>query len=209
MNELIVSYQPFKITPQAINESMTRNNGRLIVEGILQTCNQRNHNNRIYERDILEREVDEYIKSQIKENRALGELDHPDSTIINLANVSHNIKEIWWNGDDVMGKIEILDTPAGKILTALFKAGILVGISSRGMGSVTQVDENTYSVNEDYKLLCWDFVSNPSTRNAFTRPIGITEGYIPENHVDRYHNANTIITDILCTNTGVCECYFK
>ena len=124
----------------------------------------------MYPRNILEREVNNY-QTLIKERRALGELDHPDSSVINLKNVSHNIREIHWEGDDVVGTVEILPTPSGNILKELLRAGILLGISSRGMGSVTNIGEGKVKVEPDFELIGWDFVSNPSTHGAFMTPM--------------------------------------
>jgi hypothetical protein len=141
-------------------------NGIVLVKGILQRANAQNQNGRVYPREILEREVEKY-QQLIKERRALGELDHPDSSVINLKNVSHNIKECKWEGDDLVGIVEILPTPSGNILKELLKSGIRLGISSRGMGSVEQIGENKVKVGQDFELLGWDFVSNPSTQGAF------------------------------------------
>jgi len=148
------------------------------------------------------------MEGPIKENRAMGELDHPESSVINLQNVSHNIKRCWWEGDDVMGDVEVLPTPAGNILKALFASGITVGISSRGMGSVSEnLAEGTVEVQDDFELLCWDFVSTPSTHGAFMTPKGraLQEGkvIVPE---FKYTNVNNIIRDIICDNTGTCQC---
>ena len=122
MVQTLIDTQIFKISPQAITEALKTENGNLIVEGRLQSAEVENGNGRSYPKKILEREVNNYIEGPIKENRALGELDHPDSSIINLKNVSHNIKNIRWDGDDVIGTIEILPTPSGNILTQLFKS---------------------------------------------------------------------------------------
>jgi len=198
---LLTEYLPFKYNQQSINESIN-NNGKLIVTGVLQRANAKNHNGRIYPKAILEREVQKYINTEIKENRALGELDHPDSSVINLKNVSHNIIEMRWNGDDVIGTVEVLNTPSGNILKELFKAGVTLGISSRGMGSVQQVNEDTSEVQDDFSLLCWDFVSNPSTHGAFLYPI--KEG--KENNLnENYQYANELIRDIICELAGKCE----
>jgi hypothetical protein len=124
----------------------------------------------VYPKSILEREAKKY-EQLIKERRALGELDHPDSSVINLKNVSHNIREIHWEGDDLVGTVEILPTPSGNILKELLNAGILLGISSRGMGSTKPVGDNKVEVQEDFELVGWDFVSNPSTHGAFMRPM--------------------------------------
>lgn len=144
--------------------------GRTLVKGVLQRAGAENQNGRVYPRPILEREAKKYLQF-IKERRALGELDHPDSTVINLKNVSHNIREIWWEGDDLCGTVEILSTPSGNILKELLKAGILLGISSRGMGSTRPLQGNKVEVQEDFELIGWDFVSNPSTHGAFMVPM--------------------------------------
>ena len=144
--------------------------GRTLVKGVLQRAGAENQNGRVYPKGILEREVNKY-QQLIKERRALGELDHPDSSVINLKNVSHNIKEVHWEGEDVVGTVEILPTPSGNILKELLRAGILLGISSRGMGSVTNIGEGKVKVQDDFELIGWDFVSNPSTHGAFMVPV--------------------------------------
>jgi hypothetical protein len=150
-----------------INEDAS---GRTLVKGILQRAGAENQNGRIYPREILMREAKKY-ETLIKERRALGELDHPDSSVINLKNVSHNVREIHWDGDDLVGTVEILPTPSGNILKELLRAGILLGISSRGMGSVTNIGEGKVKVGDDFELIGWDFVSNPSTHGAFMTPL--------------------------------------
>jgi hypothetical protein len=145
-------------------------NGRTIVKGVLQRAGAENQNGRVYPKDILIREAKKY-ETLIKERRALGELDHPDSSVIELKNVSHNIREIHWEGDDLVGTVEILPTPSGNILKELLRAGILLGISSRGMGSTKPMEGNKVVVGEDFELIGWDFVSNPSTHGAFMRPM--------------------------------------
>ena len=144
--------------------------GRTLVKGILQRAGAENQNGRVYPREILMREAKKY-ETLIQERRALGELDHPESSVINLKNVSHNIKEIFWNGDDLMGVVEVLPTPSGNILKELLRAGILLGISLRGMGSVKPIGENKVEVGDDFELIGWDFVSNPSTHGAFMTPM--------------------------------------
>ena len=144
--------------------------GRTLVKGILQRAGAENQNGRVYPMEILKREAKKY-EQLIKERRALGELDHPDSSVINLKNVSHNVKEIHWDGNDLVGVVEILPTPSGNILKELLKAGILLGISSRGMGSVTPMGGGKVKVVEDSELTGWDFVSNPSTPGAFMVPV--------------------------------------
>ena len=171
MKEIIVDYIPFEITPQQINESMKNNNGRLVVKGVLQRAEAKNQNGRVYPKEILVREAKKYSEVQISERRALGELDHPDSSVVNLNNVSHNVLEMHWKDNDLVGTVEVLGTPAGNILKELFKSGIKLGISSRGLGSVKELSENdTVEVQPDFELIAFDFVSNPSTHGAFLSP---------------------------------------
>ena len=202
---LLTEYRPFKVNKQ-LAEQAIKENKPLMVQGVLQRAEAKNQNGRVYPKDILGREIQNYIDGPVADNRAMGELDHPESSIINLQNVSHTVKDCWWDGDDVVGKVEILSTPAGNILKALFAAGITVGISSRGMGSVEEnLNEGTLEVQDDFELLCFDFVSTPSTHGAFMSPTGLNEGKIriPEY---KYKNINNIIRDIICDNTGLCKC---
>jgi len=175
MKQVIVDYIPFSITPTQINEAMKENNGKLIVKGVLQRAEAKNQNGRVYPREILVRESKKYDENFVKQNRALGELDHPDSSVVNLQNVSHNVKEMHFEGDNLVGTVEILTTPSGNILRELFKNGIKLGISSRGLGSVEMVQEangDTVSkVGDDFELIAFDFVSNPSTHGAFLHPM--------------------------------------
>lgn len=194
MKNLLIDYITFDVTPQMVAESMEKNGGRLIVHGVLQRAEAKNQNGRVYPRPILEREVEKYLTESVKQRRALGELDHPDSSIINLNNVSHNIIDMEWKGNDLVGKVEVLTTPAGNILRELFRAGIKLGISSRGMGSVKQLDERTVEVQDDFELIAFDFVSNPSTHGAFLHPMNESKGQII---IDKYEGVNKIITDIL------------
>ena len=194
---LIVDCMTFEVSPEQLNESMKENNGKLIVSGVLQRADAKNQNGRIYPREILAREAKKYAGVQIKERRALGELDHPDSSVVNLNNVSHNIKEIHWENDDLMGTVEVLSTPAGNILKELFKSGIKLGISSRGLGSVEPVNESdgTVQVQSDFELIAFDFVSNPSTHGAFLYPMNESTG--GKNELPKYHKVNRIINDII------------
>ena len=175
MKQVIVDYIPFQITPQQINEAMKENNGKLVVKGVLQRAEAKNQNGRVYPRNILVRESKKYDENFVKQNRALGELDHPDSSVVNLQNVSHNVTEMHFEGDNLVGTCEILTTPSGNILKELFKNGIKLGISSRGLGSVEMVQEangDTVSkVGDDFELIAFDFVSNPSTHGAFLHPM--------------------------------------
>ena len=175
MKQVIVDYIPFEISPQQINEAMKENNGKLIVKGVLQRAEAKNQNGRVYPREILVRESKKYDENFVKQKRALGELDHPDSSVVNLQNVSHNVKEMHFEGDNLVGNCEILTTPSGNILRELFKNCIKLGISSRVLGSVEMVQEangDTVSkVGDDFELIAFDFVSNPSTHGAFLYPM--------------------------------------
>jgi len=175
MKQVIVDYIPFNITPTQINEAMKENNGKLVVKGVLQRAEAKNQNGRVYPRNILVRESKKYDENFVKQKRALGELDHPDSSVVNLQNVSHNVTEMHFEGDNLVGTCEILTTPSGNILKELFKNGIKLGISSRGLGSVEMVQEangDTVSkVGDDFELIAFDFVSNPSTHGAFLYPM--------------------------------------
>ena len=180
--KLLVDYIPFQISKEQINESMKENDGKLIEKGVLQRAEAKNQNGRIYPKETLMREAKKYAEIQIKERRALGELDHPDSSVVNLNNVSHNVREMAWKGDDLVGTVEVLGTPAGNILKELFKSGIKLGISSRGLGSVEELSESdedgenpTVKVKDDFELIAFDFVSNPSTHGAFMRPGNMNE----------------------------------
>ena len=204
---LLTEHIPFTVDRKIIEESISRNTP-LVVTGVIQRAEAKNQNGRIYPKEILEREIEKYIEGPVKERRALGELDHPESSVINLQNASHNITKVYWNGDEVMGEVEILSTPSGNILKELFRNGITVGISSRGMGSVKDnMSEGTVEVQDDFELLCFDFVSTPSTHGAYMTPVGraLQEGKIqlPEY---KYTNVNNIIRDIICDNTGMCKC---
>ena len=171
MKQLIVDYIPFEITPQQINESMSTNDGKLIVKGVLQRAEAQNQNGRVYPKDLLMREAKKYTENFIQQKRALGELDHPDSSVVNLQNASHNVLEMHFNGNDLVGTVEVLGTPSGNILKELFKSGIKLGISSRGLGSVENIGEGAQEVQPDFELIAFDFVSNPSTHGAFLSPM--------------------------------------
>jgi len=206
--QLLIEYITFKPSPQVLSEAIKRPSKNLVVEGLVQRAEAKNQNGRVYPKQVLLREVDKYIKGPVAENRALGELDHPESSVINLKNACHNILGLWWDGDDLMGKIEVLPTPSGNILKSLFLNNITVGISSRGMGSVQPLGEGTVEVQDDFELLCWDFVSTPSTYGAFMKPIGLTEGLVKENKINKiyskYETTNSLLYDIVCTQTGIC-----
>ena len=200
MKQVLIETQLFKPTPGLLSEGKMSERGNPIIEGILATAEIKNGNGRYYSKDLWNREIDKY-KELVKENRAMGELDHPESQVINLKNVSHNIKDMWWDGDNVMGKIEILPTPSGNILKALIESGITCGVSSRGMGSLEE-SGGVMEVQDDFELLCWDFVSTPSNPGSYMKTI--KEG--KENIINPYSKANSIVTEILCAN-GNCPMF--
>ena len=198
MKKLIVDYLPFEIGPEQINEAMKENNGKLIVRGILQRADTKNQNGRVYPKEILMREAKKYSEGFVKQKRAMGELDHPESSVVNLQNVSHNITEMAFNGDDLVGTVEILTTPSGNILRELFKNGIKLGISSRGMGSVSPMNENgAQEVGDDFELIAFDFVSNPSTHGAFLYPMNESVDKSAPIRDSKYGKVEAVINDIL------------
>ena len=200
MKQLIVDYLPFEIQADQITEAMKENNGKLVVKGVLQRADTKNQNGRVYPRQILMREAKKYFENFIGQKRAMGELDHPESSVVNLSNVSHNITEMNWNGDDLIGTVEVLGTPAGNILKELFKSGIKLGISSRGMGSVETVNESgAQEVQDDFELIAFDFVSNPSTHGAFMYPAGGVNESVEHSVVrdTKYGRVEAVINDIL------------
>jgi hypothetical protein len=162
---LLTEWTAFSYTPDMIKESRDKNGGKVIMKGILQKAETLNQNGRVYPLSILEREVRNYQKF-IRENRALGECDHPDSSVVELKKVSHIIREAYMEGNVCYGTVEILETPMGKILQSLVESGVTLGISSRGVGS-TKRDGDSQVVQDDFQLICWDFVAEPSTPGAF------------------------------------------
>jgi len=177
----------------------------LIVAGLVQAADRPNANKRIYDFDTLAKQVKLYIDGPIAERRALGELDHPESSVINLKNVCHNITRLWWDGKNLMGEFEVLDTPSGNILRELFMNNITVGVSSRAMGSVSPIGEGLVQVEDDLELICWDFVSTPSTYGAYVKPLGgLNESYDQTGADNRKSSISRLISDIICTQSGVC-----
>jgi len=168
--KLLTEWLAFEYDSNSINESRDLNNGKVMMKGILQKADTLNQNGRVYPAPILEREVRNYQKF-IKENRALGECDHPDSSVVELKNASHIIREAYMENNICYGTVELLDTPSGKILQSLVESGVTLGISSRGVGS-TQQDGDHDIVQDDFQLICWDFVSEPSTPGAFVMKEG-------------------------------------
>ena len=207
---LLTEYRTFKVDKRLVEASIKENRS-LVVKGVIQRAEAKNQNGRVYPKEILEREIQKYIAGPVKERRALGELDHPESSVINLQNVSHNVIRVKMVGDDVYGEVEVLSTPAGNILKELFRNGITVGISSRGMGSVQESGNGTVEVQDDFELLCFDFVSTPSTHGAFMKPAGRAIQELQESVASsvseyKYTNVNNIVRDIICDNTGICKC---
>jgi hypothetical protein len=199
---LLVDYLPFEVTRDQINESMKEHDGKLVVKGVLQRADVKNQNGRIYPKETLMREAKKYAQVQVKERRALGELDHPDSSVVNLNNVSHNVREMHWENEDLLGEVEVLGTPSGNILKELFRSGIKLGISSRGLGSVEEISEGdgeipVVKVQPDFELIAFDFVSNPSTQGAFLRPMNESISRKISKKQAKYQKLNNIIIDIL------------
>lgn len=153
-------------TPALVQESRTQNGGKIILKGIIQKSECPNQNKRVYPSSILKREVENYQKV-VRENRSVGELDHPESSSVSLDRVSHILREVYWEGNNVMGRVEVLPTPKGKILESLLEAGVTIGISSRGVGSTEKGRDGLDMVQDDYQIICWDIVSEPSTPGAY------------------------------------------
>ena len=198
--ELLIETNTIKVSPSQLTENVNKENGNLMVEGILATAEVKNGNGRYYSKELWNREMEKY-KDLIEQRRSMGELDHPESTIINLKNVSHLITDYYWDGDNVMGKIEILPTPSGNILKELIENGITVGVSSRGMGSLEQRGD-IMEVQDDFELLCWDFVSTPSNPGSYMHTLN--EG--KQSVIYDYTNVNSIIREILCSK-GSCPTF--
>lgn len=197
MKQVLIDVMPFEFKKSALNESLQ--DGKLFVSGVLQRADAKNQNGRVYPVDVLKREAEKYMDNFVKQRRAMGELDHPESSVVNLKNVSHNIVDMGWDGKDLVGTVEILPTPSGNILKDLLKAGILLGISSRGLGSVKKdMREGADVVQDDFDLIAFDFVSNPSTQGAFMYPQGkINESVDSKIIVNPYSNVERIIHNIL------------
>jgi len=199
MKQLLVDHTPFHVAKLTLSEGKEGTGTRMRIKGKLQEAEVKNGNGRVYPMNILKKQVEMYTKGPVATRTATGELDHPESSIINLNNVSHIITKVWWEGNDVMGELELLNTPSGKIAQEIVLAGIPLGISSRGMGSVKQLGE-TVEVQDDFELLCWDLVSVPSTPGAY---MSLSEGKQTQVGKD-YSKVNGLITEIICNATGVC-----
>lgn len=189
---LLQEWTALKYNPSLIKESRMENGGKILLKGIIQRADTLNQNGRIYPRAILEREMINYQKF-IRENRALGECDHPDTSVVELKNASHLVKEARMEGNDVYGVIELLDTPSGKILQSLVESGVTLGISSRGVGSTKQ-QGSALVVQEDFQLICFDIVSEPSTPGAFINesrqinPADLKRVFNKSDRIDRIFN---------------------
>lgn len=206
MKQTLIEYIPFKPLPQQLHEARVSPNKPFLVSGKVQAADMPNANKRIYDYETLKKQVQLYMEGPVAEKRALGELDHPESSIINLKNVCHNITRLWWDGKELYGEFEILATPSGNILRELFLAGINVGVSSRAMGSVTPIGEGLVQVEDDLELICWDFVSTPSTFGAYVKPVnGLNESIDYQiRTANKYENVSRLVSDIICTQSGVC-----
>jgi hypothetical protein len=188
--KILVEYIPINYDQHELNEAIQQNH-TVRVPAVLQRAYHKNQNGRVYPKDILMRESQKYLGEFVQQRRALGELDHPESrTVVNLANVSHNVVEMHWEGDDLVGIVEILSTPAGNIVKELMRSGIKLGLSSRGVGSVKTLGEGAVEVDDDYSLICFDIVSNPSTDGAF-----LSEGVNRSLEQNKLSRINTLIDD--------------
>jgi len=201
---LLVECITFEADPILLRESSERPNQPFRVAGVLQRKGKKNQNGRIYPDDILVREVEKYAQVFVKDRRAMGELDHPESSVVNLKNVSHNVIEMHWSGDDLLGTVEVLTTPNGNILRELFRNGIKLGISSRGLGTLKKISESSSVVGDDFELIAFDFVSNPSTQGAFMgltqnaqEQISLSEGIVKNPVTNRWERTDDIIHNIL------------
>ena len=207
--QLLIETRHFSPKPLSLLEGM-KTNGNVFVEGILATVEVKNGNGRYYSRELWEREIDNFMrKIQMKSTETCGELDHPDSQVINLKNASHAIRELYWKGDEIWGKVEIfsdmgdLGTTSGRIAGALVKNGLLIGISSRGMGSLKEMG-GVMEVQDDFELLTWDLVSNPSNPDSWMKNGALNESRTT--YLDPYAKTNSLITEILCAK-GTCPIF--
>ena len=207
--QLLIETRNFSPKPLSLLEGM-KTNGNVFVEGILATVEVKNGNGRYYPRELWEREIDNFTrKIQMKSTETCGELDHPDSQVINLKNASHAVRELYWKGDEIWGKVEIfsdmgdLGTSSGRIAGALVKNGLLIGVSSRGMGSLKEIG-GVMEVQNDFELLTWDLVSNPSNPDSWMKNGALNESRTT--FLDPYAKTNSLITEILCAK-GTCPIF--
>ncbi|HOS16607.1 MAG TPA: hypothetical protein PKX15_06335 [Bacteroidales bacterium] len=198
--QLLMECISFELDQELLRESTEHPNQPFRVQGILQRKGKTNQNGRVYPDEVLIREAEKYSKTFIAQRRAMGELDHPESSVVNLKNVSHNVIEMHWVGDDLVGTVEVLTTPNGNILRELFKNGIKLGISSRGLGTLKKISEDVSVVDDDFELIAFDFVSNPSTYGAFMYPVGktpLSEGIVKNPITNRWEKTDDIVRNIL------------
>lgn len=198
--KLLMECITFEADQRMLRESTEHPNRPFTVRGVLQRKGKKNQNGRIYPDEILIREANKYASTFIADHRAMGELDHPESSVVNLKNVSHAVTEMHWQGDDLMGTVEVLTTPNGNILRELFRNGIKLGISSRGLGTLKKINETSAVVGDDFELIAFDFVSNPSTQGAFMAPVGqvpLAEGIVQNPVTHRWERTDDIVRNIL------------
>jgi len=208
--QILIETRQFKPNPVTITEVSGDLGGNIMVEGVLATVEVKNGNGRYYKKDLWEREIDNFQKKiNQKSTETCGELDHPDSQIINLKNASHAIRSLRWEGDEIIGTVEIFCDPgdkgtnSGRIAGALVRNGLMIGISSRGMGSLKQVGE-IMEVQDDFELLTWDLVSNPSNPDSWMLNSSLNEG--KSSPFNPYQKVDSIVTEILCAN-GTCPIF--
>ena len=208
--QILIETRQFKPNPVTITEVSGDLGGNIMVEGVLATVEVKNGNGRYYKKDLWEREIDNFQKKiNQKSTETCGELDHPDSQIINLKNASHAIRSLRWDGDEIIGTVEIFCDPgdkgtnSGRIAGALVRNGLMIGISSRGMGSLKQVGE-IMEVQDDFELLTWDLVSNPSNPDSWMINNSLNEG--KSSSFNPYQKVDSIVTEILCAN-GTCPIF--
>jgi len=184
MKNLLVEYNVIQYGKELLAEAADVTKPLVLRNVLLQRSEAKNQNGRVYPREVLQREAGTYKENFVAQRRALGELDHPESPVVNLKNVCCNVTELWFEGQDVRGNIEILSTPSGNIVRELIKNNIRLGVSSRGMGSVKSIGENTVEVGDDFSLICFDIVSNPSTIGAFINESKGTQNVAPYSRID-------------------------
>lgn len=211
--QTLVETQFFTPSLVPLNEELSSKEVNMFVKGILSTVEVKNGNGRFYSRELWEREIKDFQKKiDAKSTGTCGELDHADNQVINLKNASHAIRKIWWEGDNIMGLVEIFSSAgekgniAGRTLASFFHNGLVVGISSRGAGSLEEID-GVQEVQDDFSLICWDFVSTPSNPNSWFNPVksNLNESLVKKFDV-KYDNVNRILNEILCSN-GTCPIF--
>jgi hypothetical protein len=188
---LLCEYTELQYNKGLITEALKDGGPLVLKDVLLQRADAKNQNGRVYPQDVLMREATAYKKNFVDQRRALGELDHPESPVVNLRNVCCNVVGLWTDRNDIRGDLEILTTPTGNIVRELLRNNVKIGVSSRGTGSVRQMDENTVEVQEDFSLICFDIVSNPSTFGAY-----INEN-VSSRIINPYSNVDKLIHDFL------------